>query len=430
MSLSTLPTELVHQIAQRVQPDDVESFSNTTRRIKNVAAPFVLEHRHFRAHYTKITLGHVGAAKLIYEICARPWIRLYPRQLEIRVDKQWRTFEKPVPKAKARELEAVSVLRSLASEEDQRDVLRGTNLIPAYEFDKWLQEMERGDQDYLFALLLACLPNLEKVIIRLDHTKLEQVKEMIRTIKRQPESPYHPKALSNLRDARVLEREGSETCDLELFPLIASLPGIQILHGRNLVGTYRDCYRDGWMNYSGASPTITHISLETCGMSVEGLEKLCDKIRGLRSFKYVAHRSGWGLHRISDLLRKAHATLEELVLSTGSGESRFVGPLRKFTALRHLTVDSGMLIQRGKMQRAVDVLPASIETATLSGNSLTRPLEEQFLEHLYRPSFSYPRLRRLSVDDSWGKRDIGKDLLKFQKEFHRQSSTPSMFRYR
>ena len=430
MSFLALPNELIYQVSERVQPDDLESYGRINHRIKDIAAPFVQEHRQLRAQYTKVSLSHVAAARTVYEMCARPWIRLYPRVLEVKANKQWRTLENPSNRERAEQVEAITLARSLAEEGDVRDLLERTRLIPAHEIDKWLEEIECGNEDYLFALMLACLPNLERLTIRLDHTRLEQVKEIVRAIKRQSGSAQHPCALSKLTDARVLEREGSNTCDLELFPLIASLPGIQILHGRNLVGMYRECYRDGWLTYPGASPTITHISLETCGMSVEGLEKLCDSIRGLRSFKYVAHRSGWGLHRISDLLKNAHPTLEELVLSTGAGNSRFIGPLRKFTALRHLVVDSGMLIQRGKMQRAVDVLPASIETATLSGNSLTPPLEEQFLGDLYRPSFYYPKLRRLSVDDSWGKRDIGKDRLKFQKEFHKQQSSSWILRYR
>lgn len=430
MSFTALPNELIYQISQRVQPDDLESYGRTSHRIKNIAAPFVQEHRELKAQYTKISLNHVAAANMLYEMSARSWIRLYPTYLEVKANRSWRTLEKPPNKERAAQVEAIVLKRSLVGEEDTKDLLRRTRLVPVDEMDHWIEEIERGDEDYLFALMLACLPNLERIIVRLDHTRLEQVKDMIRVIKRQPTSANHPRALSKLADARVLEREGSHTCDLELFPLLASLPGIQILHGRNLVGMYRECYRDGWPTYPGASPTITQISLETCGMSVEGLEKLCDSIKGLRSFRYVAHRSGWGLHRISDLLKNAHPTLEELALSTGSGESRFIGPLRKFTALRHVTVDSDMLIQRGKMQRAVDVLPASIETATLAGNSLTRPFEEQFLADLYRPSFHYPNLRRLSVDDSWGKRDIGKDRLKFQKEFHKQTSPSWMLRYR
>ena len=430
MSFNALPNELIHQISQRVQPADLENYGRTNHRIRNIASPFVQEHRQLRKEYTKISLNHVGAAKLFYEMCARPWVALYPRHLEIKSNKEWRTFETSRSRTQAAQLEEITSKKSHIEEEEIWSLIQRTQLIPEHEIDVWLRKIDIGDEDYLFAIMLACLPNLERAIVRLDHVRLEQVKEMVRRIKRQTSNPYRPKALSKLIDARIIEREGANTCDLELFPLLASLPGIQLLHGRDLVGMYRECYRDGWMSYPGASSTITHISLETCGMSVEGLEKLCDSIKALRSFRYVAHRAGWGLHRVAGLLKNARGTLEELVLSTGSGQSRFIGTLRSFTALRHLTVDSGMLIQRGKMSRAVDILPASIETATLAGNSLTKPFEEQFLADLYRPSFSYPNLRKLRVDDSWGLRDIGKDRLKFQKEFHKQSSPSWMFRYR
>ena len=430
MSFNRLPNEIIYQISSRVQPADLENYGRTSHRIQNIAAPFVQEHRQLKEKYTKISLNHIDAAKLFYEICTRPWMALYPRHLEVKSNREWRTFENSQNRVRAALVEEAVLKRSATDVDDIWDTIQRTGLIPESDTAFWIQGIDRGDEDYLFAIMLACLPNLERVIVRLDRVMLEQVKEMVRMIKRQPSNPYRPKALSKLRDTRVIEREGSNTCDLELFPLLASLPGIQILHGRNLVGMYRECYRDGWLSYSGASSTITHISLETCGMSVEGLEKLCDSIKTLRSFKYVAHRAGWGLHRVGDLLKNARGTLEELVLSTGSGGCRFIGTLRAFTSLRHLTVDSGMLIQRGKMSRAVDILPASIETATLAGNSLTRPYEEQFLADLYRPSFSFPKLRNLRVDDSWGVRDIGKDRLKFQQEFHKQASPSWMIRYR
>lgn len=430
MPFDALPNEIIHQISERVQPNDLESFGGTSRRLEIISAPFVAEHRQLKAQYTKICLSHADAAQIFYDMCARPWICLYPTHLEVKSNKTWRTLENPRTREKVAQVEAVMLKRSQIKEEEIRHLLQRTRLIPAHEIDRWLTEIERGNDDFLFALMLACLPNVERLIIRPEHAKLEQVKDMVRAIKRQPVSSYHPRALSRLVDARVLEKEGTDSGDLELFPLLASLPGIRILHARNLVGMYRDCYRDGWLEYPGASPSITHINLETCGMSVEGLEKLCDSIKGLRSFKYVAHRAGWGLQAISDLLRRAHSTLEELVISTGSGEIRYIGPLRKFTALKHVTVDSDMMVDRGKMQRAVDILPASIETTTLTGNSLTRAFEEHFLGDLYRPSYSFPRLRRLSVDDSWGKRDIGKDRLQFQQEFHRQSSPSWMLRYR
>ncbi|CAF9940400.1 hypothetical protein IMSHALPRED_002013 [Imshaugia aleurites] len=432
MSFNALPTELIYHISRRVQPADLESYGRTSRRVRDIAAPFVQEHRQLKAEYTKISVNHVAAAQMLYEMCARPWIALHPESVELRGHRSWRNFEGPRNRERTALVAEVERKRSLVDESDLRELLRRTRLILPHEMDGWLQQINTGDEDHLFALMIACLPNIRRLTIRLDHTKLEQVKEMIRSIKRQIPDINGDKALSKLKNVYVLEKDTSENgvCDLEMFPLLASLPGIQSMHGRNLVGMYRECYRDGWLDYPGASPTIEHIFLETCGMSVEGLEKLCNSIKALRSFKYIAHRAGWGLHRISDLLKNAGGTLEELVLSTGSGQSRFIGTLRGFRALKHVKVDTDMLFCRGKMSRAVDILPASIETATIAGNSLTRPHEEQFLSDLYRPSFSYPNLRKLQVEDSWGHRDIGKDRLKFQKEFHKQTSSSWMLRYR
>ena len=432
MSFNALPNEIIYQISLRVQPADLENYGRSSRRLREIASPFVREHRQLKSEYTEVSLNHVDAAKMLYEICQRPWIALYPESVELRGHRSWRNFEGASKRERAASIADVMRRRDLVEEADLIEILRRTRLIPAHEMDQWLGQINMGDEDYLFALMLACLPNIRRLTIRLDHTKLEQVKEMIRSIKRQPPDAHGNRALSQLKKIYVLEKDTSDngTCDLEMFPLLASLPGITFMHGRNLVGMYRECYRDGWLNYPGASPTIEHIFLETCGMSVEGLEKLCNSIKALRSFKYISHRAGWGLHRISDLLKNARGTLEELTISTGAGQGRFIGTLRAFTALKHVRVDTDMLLNRGKMSRAVDILPASIETATIAGNSLTRPHEEQFLSDLYRPSFSYPNLRKLQVEDSWGHRDIGKDRLKFQREFHKQASSSWMLRYK
>ena len=163
-------------------------------------------------------------------------------------------------------------------------------------------------------------------------------------------------------------------------------------------------------------------------MSVEGLETLMKSLHNLHTFRYIHHRAGWGLHAISSLLKNARSTLHTLELSTGSGSSRYIGPLREFTALKHLTIDTDMLIKNGKMQRFVDLMPASIETCTIAGNNLTKPMRDMFLDDLFRPSFHYPHLKSIFAEDSWGRHNIGQDRLKFQKEFHKQ--TTWMARYR
>ena len=153
-------------------------------------------------------------------------------------------------------------------------------------------------------------------------------------------------------------------------------------------------------------------------------------LKHLQSFKYVAHRSRWGLHAVAELLQGARQSLHTLEISTGSGSAQYVGTLRPFMALKHLTLDSDMVMRNGQMQRAVDILPASIERVTLCGNNLTGPQEQSFLADLYRPAYTYPCLKSIGVEDSFGRRNIGSDRLEFQKEFRRQSSSSWMLRYR
>jgi len=421
MSLTSLPTELLYQIVEtvfRVSRSDIEPFSRTSARLHYIAKPLILEHRRLLRTYAVTKVTNAGAAKILYEICEKPWIALYIISLEMIANRNETLLGRPRNKKQAASIEEVTSQRSKVTDQDLEDLIRTTRLIPESQTPSFVTEIGRGNEDHLFALMLACLPNLERLTISTDSNKLEAVKEVARAI----HATWSTRpSLPHVRSVHVSERDGSRgTCDLELFPLLAAIPGVQHLHGANLVGMYRECYRDGWNTYPGAASSLTHLSLETCGMSVEGLEILLASLKNLRSFKYIAHRAGWGLHALSTILKPAHASLETLELSTGSGHARYIGSLRQFTALKKVNVDTDMLFKNSRMQRAVDILPASIETLTIAGNNMTRRLEDEFLAELYRPSFYYPALRNIWAEDSWGRRDIGKERLKFQREFHLQ----------
>lgn len=426
MSLATLPSELIWAISNRVHPDTMEAYGRTCHRIRNIAAPLIKEHRELLGEYTKPALHNVAGGVLLYSIAARPWIKLYPQTLEL-VASRDKILDRPRNHKQRMLREQLDAKRNAVSESEIKEMIRGTKLVPAHEIDDWVQGIERADDEYVFALLLAVLPNIHRVEIQCNRNKLEQFKDMLRKIKKQGAGDP---ALSKLKTVRVIEVGSPEACDLELFPLFAALPGVTEMYGRNLVGMYRECYRDGWMSYPGASTSITHITLETCGMSVEGLEMLMKNLKNLQSFRYIAHRAGWGLHAVADLFKEASSTLHTLEISTGAGKSRYVGSLRPFTALRNLTLDTDMIMRMGRIQRAVDILPASIERITLCGNNLTEPNEERFLADLYRPAFTYPCLKSIGVEDSFGRRLIGRDRLKFQREFHKQVSSSWMLRYR
>ena len=426
MSLAALPSELLYAISNRIAPDTIEAYGQTCRRIRLIAAPLITEHRQLLARYTTASLDNAKAVELLYAIASRPWIKFYPKSLELVADKDRQSLEKPrTPRQRSMRAQ-LDVQRASVDESDVTDLIKGTGLLQPHEQDEWVRALHNANEDFTFGLLIAILPNVNRLAIHCDRNKLENMKEMLRRIKKQGGGT---RALAELKTIRVLEQGRADGCDLEIFPMFAALPGITNIYGRNLVGMYRECYRDGWMSYPGASSSITHISLETCGMSVEGLEMLMKSLRNLQSFKYTAHRAGWGLHAIADLLKEARSTLQTLEISTGSGSSRYVGSLRQFVALKNLTLDTDMIMRMGKIQRAVDILPSSIERVTLCGNNLTEPQEERFLADLYRPAFTYPCLKSIGVEGSYGRRQIGKERLKFQKEFHKQTSSSWMLRY-
>ncbi|KAG8527602.1 uncharacterized protein KY384_007755 [Bacidia gigantensis] len=429
MSLAALPSELLFQILEIISqsaPDDIEDIGRACRRVRLVATPLIKEHRKHLREFTKLHVNNAGAGKVFFEICRRPWVALYPRSLEVVTSKHLRTLDRAKTKKHVNLIQEFKAARDTVTTEQLESTIQSTGLIPSQEMHVWVRAIDYGDEDYLFALLLATLPSLERFTIEMDGEKMEQVKDMVRAIRREWPSRQ---TLPNLRTVRVEERAQPNNSDLEMFPLFAAIPGIEKMHGKSLTGMYRECYRDGWLSYPGASNSITYISLESCGMSVEGLESLMKALRNLKHFRYVFHRANWGLHAVGALLKNAHSTLETLELSTGSGSSRYMGSLRQFSALKHVTVDADMLINKGKMQRFVDLMPASLETCTIAGNVMTKNMQELFLADLFRPSFYFPYLKSIFAEDSWGKRNIGQDRLKFQKEFHKQQTT-WMARYR
>ena len=231
MSLIGLPGELLFQVAEiisRTAPNDIEEFGSACRRTRGVASPLIREHRKLLKEYTKLSVDNAGAAHVLFEICKRPWVALYPRTLQVSANRNWRTLERPRNKKQLAVVEDFSARRSTITDDELEDTILRTGLIPKQETFVWVNAVKSGDEDFLFALLLACLSNLQRFVIRLDTNKMEQVKETVRAIKRR--WSVKP-TLPHLRTVHVLEREGASTCDLEMFPLFAAIPGVQKMHG-------------------------------------------------------------------------------------------------------------------------------------------------------------------------------------------------------
>ena len=241
MSLTTLPDELLFQIAEIVSqtaPNDIEDFGRGCRRLRNIAWPLIQEHRKSLHAYTNIHANSAVAADLIFELCRRPWVGVYPKSLEVSANRNLKTLERPKTVKQVAIVDAFKAKRNTVRDEELEETIVRTGLIPHIDVPAWMDGIKRGDEDYLFAILLACLPNLERFVIRLDLEKMEQVKEMVRTIKKE----WSQKAtLPNLRTVQVRERDGARQGDLEMFPLLAAIPGVTNVHGSVSRLTY--CYQ-------------------------------------------------------------------------------------------------------------------------------------------------------------------------------------------
>ena len=227
MALSTLPSELLLQIGQIVGqsvPTDIEHFGASSRRLRQALWPLIQEHRQCLRRYTTLQASNAAAAHVFFEVCQRPWVASYPRSLEISANKHMPTLEKPKTKRHIEIIDHFRVRRDSIKDDELTSVITGTDLVDASETQVWLDAVKRGHEDYLFALLVACLPNLERLIVCLDFEKLERVKDMVRKAK---EGRPRRKSLANLKFVHVREREGARSCDLEMFPLLAAVPGVQ-----------------------------------------------------------------------------------------------------------------------------------------------------------------------------------------------------------
>ena len=412
MYLDTLPSELIYNISLRVCPETIQFYAATCHRIRSVALPLIIEDRELFYKYDTCRFDADTASDALREICVRPWIRHYPRHLELMVRRETNTANY-LPTS-----EKISDLGEAVMNTSAKHDIQNSGLVEPDELDDWIQQLKREEEGDLFALLLMVLSNVRSLQLRLYRGNLKQMKDVFRRIQKHPDSHV----LSKVKTIKIWEQYPHRSENLELFPLAATLPNVEQMYCTNLVGMFRDCYSDDWKTYPGASSTITSITLETCGMSAGGLEVLLKPLKNLQVFKYIAHRSRWGLGDLAILLHEASGTLHTLEVSANSGTSRFVGNLKSFTALKILKLDTDMVIRNGKMQRAVDLLPASIECVTLCGNNLKKSQEQEFVAELCRPAYTYPYFKSIGVDDSYGRREIGKAQLRFQREFQRQTA--------
>lgn len=83
--LSRLLYELLICVAECILPDDLANFSATCGLYREAARKSLRTHRSRKAKFSKANVG--ASSEVMYRICNRPWIALYPKHLIIEVDR-------------------------------------------------------------------------------------------------------------------------------------------------------------------------------------------------------------------------------------------------------------------------------------------------------------------------------------------------------
>ena len=75
-SFSSLPNEMIREVARHVMPKDIENFSLASKRIYAVNLPFLEEHRELRERYSAFDnlgkphlMGAVSSQEALGTIC-------------------------------------------------------------------------------------------------------------------------------------------------------------------------------------------------------------------------------------------------------------------------------------------------------------------------------------------------------------------------
>lgn len=160
-AFSDLPNELIISIwGYVIEPESVENFALVSKRLYELATPFVEEHQRLRQRYAKICDlggGKDGrAADLLNAILLNPRVAVYINELQLQ---GW---------AKCWEDQDDSLqTHSYAGKtmEVFEDAIRSLSLITSSEADDWVEDIKSGHEGPILALILIRLNELKKLEI-------------------------------------------------------------------------------------------------------------------------------------------------------------------------------------------------------------------------------------------------------------------------
>ena len=367
-SFSRLPNELVYEIASYVMPEDIENFSVASKRIFDVAWPFLKEHRQLKKRYAafdnignsivgdrrfetlrrrddEITTNCSSAeslSDLLTEVLTNRKVAQYIKELRLeRWSHRWRseTFKIWKDERTPHTEEQFSLFKQALSK----------YVLPE-KLETWIEMLELGSEDPITSLLLILLPNVnsitDKHCLASAHI-LKGVAERIKT-----DFSKDVTVLNRLEQIHIGYFSGRYDVEMIiLLAFLATMPSLKSLYIYNI--TTRGDAQDFSCLLPNSS-NITTLCFERCKLSIENLQDLLQGLKSLRNFSYIYRdRSPWDPAGICNtLLKCARRSLETLDLR---GHNITRGPiqcLQHFEGLKNLAL-SFSLFQASQIPRSI-----------------------------------------------------------------------------
>ena len=408
-SLSRLPYELLICVAECILPDDIVNFSATCRLYREAARKSLRTHMLRKEKFSMIDVG--ATSEVLFRICGRPWIALYPKYLTIKVNNKLFEYWSPYGGQQAG---IISEFSEKSAIENEISAIAERISSSAREQAPWLNRRILGrDKDSMISLVLATLPNVEDLSIRFEkYQELILTRNLIGNMVA-AKSPILPR-LSKITLIHDFDRN---SWMVETFNILMPFMALPQLRTVDLVGaiSHRLIY---WPCDSGCSE-VTHISFHHSAVSGRSLRGLLSRCKALEYFSYTPchphmHRRpspaiglDWDPRVVRDaLLKTAKDTLKMLTLWNPHTETRqFIGSLREFAALDCLRIETRMLLTYDPELLAYkpkDILPASIEFVLLTQFNRKNKSHKKLLKRLRQINEGLPKLWYIAVFSDQG----------------------------
>ncbi|KAI4179745.1 MAG: hypothetical protein L6R41_007663 [Letrouitia leprolyta] len=453
--LISLPNELQYRILQFIEPRDLEAFICSCRHNHSLAKDAYNEYKkgYNGLHYGNLVVGvtynfdktlkdREDPRLLVQSILVWPHMVFWPTVLQAGELDDW---DQKLPPA---DLESHINQISLRAQPSIRNEFRKQFNTMASQFYPVAPALRAEMNDIpslpftpknAICLLLTLLPNLKSLTLSTWSQSEVILHDIIRRVaeaNRDPASPIHGKALTNLQDVSMIHWDTEMGVDIESYLTFAMLPSMRSLYGTQIVGEEEFSWPTG---FPRRSSSVTTIEITMSAVSADCFKALFGGFTALKHFKYeyggsIIGDAPYEPAGIIDALR-LHAchSLESMDIQGleetygDYGEEEVAGLLHDFVTLKTIRLEHFLFRKLesvdvsseedhpvgcrvigvgpswsedppGGVSQLVNVLPASIECVTLIQATTSERTTDLLKGLLEFKETKIPRLRKLAFE--------------------------------